>query len=535
MTLISNRNILPGIWLGCIWVALCVPLSVGAQNSVALSVAPTLVELGTQPGELWQSSVRVINSNSFPLTVYGLLVNFRPQGERGQGEFIPVVPSETNGATLAEWITLPEATVTIAPGASGNIPFTVAVPSDAAPGSHFAALQVSTQPLNAAPGQPGLQTAQIVSSLFFIRVSGDINEVATIRSFTADNSLTAVPSTDIVLRFENKGNVHLQPQGDIRIKNMWGAERGRIPVNFNTSFGNALPDTIRRYEFSWQGTPSFFDIGRYSAEATLAYGQEGRQFVTQKTHFWVIPLAAILVTLGVLLSIGLFLFWMVRSYVERMFALAGIDPATIKYRARATAHPAQKSPRPISIKNAAAPFFVGYTDLLRHLRQGALFHRQGTELWLFVKSYRLFIISIIGSIFVVIFFITLVTFLRSDGIAYLATVGSAENAIVYDSEELAYIELTGQVLPTSWPEDSLPVRIVNASGEVGLAASLAMKIPADYIVVGITTNPKTRSTSVITFSPEDQVAALALSAALGDVLLSADPSATELTLIVGSR
>lgn len=537
MILTLNNKIIRYILVGACLFYWCLPSPSLAQNSIVLSVAPTLVELGTQPGELWQSSVRVINSNPFALTVYGNLVNFTPQGEDGRGIFVPVVPEETQGATLAEWVTLDEPAVTIPAGSSRNVAFTVRVPEDAAPGSHFAALQISTQPPTAATAETGLQTAQIVSSLFFIRVSGDIKEIGDIRSFTAENSLTAVPATDIELRFENKGNVHLQPQGDIIIRNMWGAERGRIPVNFNTSFGNALPGLIRRYEFAWQGTPSFFDIGLYSAEATLAYGQEGRQFLTQKTRFWVIPLMAIIITLGILLTIGLFLYWMVRSYVERMFALAGIDPVAIKgfKQTPKQRHAIERGDMQLNLTSVTAPVLVGYRDLVRHLQTGAALHRRGREVWLFLKEYRHFVAAIAGIVLLILFCVFIVSYLKNDDVAYVATVGSDANAVVYDSEVLAYIELTGQPLPQSWEVDTDPVRVINASGEVGYAASLATKIPAQYTVVDLGTERLTRTSTIITFPPAMQATALTLSEALGNVLLSADPEADMLTLIVGSE
>ena len=73
-----------------------------------------------------------------------------------------------------------------------------------------------------------------------------------------------------------------------------GQERGIIPINQASQFGNVLPESIRKFTFTWKGEWSVSDIGRYTAMATLAYGSEERQFASAKTYFWVIPVKLLL-------------------------------------------------------------------------------------------------------------------------------------------------------------------------------------------------------------------------------------------------
>lgn len=68
-------------------------------EGVTLSVTPTLIELSAEPDRSWESSIKVINNNSFELTVYATVVNFAPDGENGQGMFIPR-PTEGDGTTI---------------------------------------------------------------------------------------------------------------------------------------------------------------------------------------------------------------------------------------------------------------------------------------------------------------------------------------------------------------------------------------------------------------------------------------------------
>ena len=46
------------------------PVFAFAQNALSLSVTPTLVQMAGQPNQLWESQIKVINSNKFPITIY---------------------------------------------------------------------------------------------------------------------------------------------------------------------------------------------------------------------------------------------------------------------------------------------------------------------------------------------------------------------------------------------------------------------------------------------------------------------------------
>ena len=95
--------------------ALCVPGIAAAQESLSLSVTPPLFQLQAVQNQTWQSSIKVINTNAFPLTIYADPVNFAPTGEQGQGRFIPIINNETENGTLAEWVTISSAPIVIPP------------------------------------------------------------------------------------------------------------------------------------------------------------------------------------------------------------------------------------------------------------------------------------------------------------------------------------------------------------------------------------------------------------------------------------
>lgn len=378
----------------------CVSFSY-AQEKQVVSVTPPLFQLSINPGDIWQSSVKVVNGNPYPLTVYAEVFNFKAVGEMGQGRFIPLAESGNDKATLAEWINLPAGPYVIPPEQTVDVTFFVEVPENASPGGHYAAIQISTEPPKDT-GELAVLTSQVVTSLLFMRVEGDMHESASIREFRAVDSFLDVPDATFSLRFENKGNVHLQPKGDIVITNMWGTERGTIPVNYQTHYGNVLPGTIRDFTFSWKSDFKMTDIGRYKAIATLGFGEDEIQNVTSVAYFWVIPIKWTLIVLAILGIFITLITLMVKAYVRRMLMLAGVDVDAQKTKESITEKESRVPRQTLHTYRAvAAPIRDGVLDLRTRLNTAEESLDVITTIGRFILSYKWFFISI--GILIIIF------------------------------------------------------------------------------------------------------------------------------------
>ena len=373
MTLISLKKTNTGI-LFTLAVLICgiSTTPVAAQESVVLSVSPTLFDMTANPTQNWASNVRVINANAFPITVYAEAVNFAAAGEVGQGTLIPVFDEEAAGETLAEWIDIDREEIVIPPEQTVSVPFTIAVPDDAPPGGHFAAILIGTRSFRDSDGQAMVETSQVVTSLVFLRVAGDIDERGLIREFRTEDAIYESADATFSVRFENTGNVHIQPQGEIEVRNMWGQLRGTIPINKNSQFGNVLPESIRTYTFSWSSSWSLADVGRHTAVVTLAYGDTSRQFVNATTNFWLIPWRLLLVAVTVVGAFVWLFVFAIKLYVRRMLQLAGVTPELHKQQRRRV--------------SVTAPLEAGILDLREELKNGT--GSRGARLWSFVLTYR---------------------------------------------------------------------------------------------------------------------------------------------------
>jgi hypothetical protein len=379
-----------------------------SADGLSVTVTPPLIQLTIGPGDNWTSAIKVVNNNSYDVTYFSQVLDMEANGETGQSKFIPILgkPDPSLAASeLARWITLPEKPITIKAGASADLQFSVRIPETAEPGGHYAAILVGTQPLGSTTKGSLMKVSTYVSSLIFVRIKGDVVESGRIREFTSDKTLYQTPKADFVLRFENLGNTHLKPEGDVTIYNMWGKQRGQVLINQDANFGNVLPKSIRRFEFSWEADENVFDIGRYSAVVTLAYGQDSKKNISATTYFWVVPVVPVATTIGTVTVFLILIAWFIRRYIRRALLLE-----RERYGAIPMAHMTET--RAPIMETIIEPLKEGVVDL-RQVARGQKVPQipasipiqeieRGLSFGQFVKKYQLFFVFLLVLIICVV-------------------------------------------------------------------------------------------------------------------------------------
>jgi hypothetical protein len=274
-------------------------------QALSMTLTPPLYQISLAPGATWSSNLQFRNGNSYPLTVHLSVENFRAGRDSGI-ELFPKTNASSSPYELALWVTQPKTVLVVQPGVTENIPFHISIPKDAEPGGHYAAMVVSTAP-DASDSM--LSVSSGVSSLLLVRVAGDVLEEGSILDFSSEHFVAQSQEATFHLRFENTGNVHIEPSGDIDIENMFGKTRGRVTMNSSHAFGNILPHSTKVFSFEWKGEKNFFDIGLYHARARLVYGENKEKTAYYSTYFLVFPWLPVV-------SISAFLFVFLR-FVRR--------------------------------------------------------------------------------------------------------------------------------------------------------------------------------------------------------------------------
>lgn len=296
----------------------CVPLwGLRAQNAerIVFSVTPPLIKNNVSPGQLWKSYVKVINNNSIDIEVYPQVKDFRGGSETGTVEFIEK-SSEEGKYLLSDWIVIDTDPVVVEAHKSKEISFIVNVPENASPGGHYAAILIGNKPPQYSESGATIKVSSLLASLILLSVDGEVEERGIIREFSTDKNFYFEPQANFKVRFENMGNVHIQPQGEIHIYDWFDKDRGVLSMNQGTDFGNVLPGGIRKWDFNWQGDDDLLGMGRYRAELILGFGSNGRQTINQTHYFWVINIGLLTITVGPILLFLIILFLLVRIYVR---------------------------------------------------------------------------------------------------------------------------------------------------------------------------------------------------------------------------
>jgi hypothetical protein len=277
-------------------------VALSAMPASALTVSPPIFrEDGLNPGDTAIDVLKIENESPETLTVYPLVKNFTADAKEGGEPQFYEADENPDGTALAKWITIDTSPITLEPKQKANLPFTINVPKDGAqPGGHYGAILLSTTP----PEEGGkIGIASQLGVLVLVSVTGDLREAGTIAEFGfAEKKLwyESLP-VDFFLRFENDGNTHLTPVGNVFVTDWTGRQVAVLKVNETAR--NVLPRSIRKFDFGWQRGPvpegegffadmkrewANFAIGKYKALLVVNYGKSN-QVLSGEREFTVWP------------------------------------------------------------------------------------------------------------------------------------------------------------------------------------------------------------------------------------------------------
>jgi len=291
-----------------------------SDRGLMLSITPPLIKNNVNPGQIWKSYIKLVNNNKTDIKIYVEVMDFKGGTENGTVEFIKSISKneEENKHLLSRWIVIDPGPIEIPAQNSKEIPFIIDVPEDANPGGHYAAILAGTRPPDDQIEGTSIKVSSLLGSLMLLNVKGEVTEEGKIREFSVPNIVFQKAEVDFTVRFENTGNTHIQPQGEIRVYDWLGKDRGYMTLNHNSEFGNVLPEGIRKWNFNWKGEDSIFSMGRYRAALILGYGEEnGRQTDTREMYFWVLDYKILGIILGSIILVLILISVVIRFYVRR--------------------------------------------------------------------------------------------------------------------------------------------------------------------------------------------------------------------------
>jgi hypothetical protein len=289
----------------------------------ALKISPVRDDLTMDPGTTKTVDVYITNLTSVPAALHGAANDFTSDGtESGQPAIILDETKSAPSHSLRQFVA-PIGDFTLGPGAQKDIKVVVTVPKGVAGGGYYGAIRFYPQQLI---GSKSLNLAASVGSLILLKVNGAVNEQMNVASFDVrrgDNAaffFTSNKNLTNVVRFQNTGNIQLEPFGKLQLQR-FGKTVAEYEVNTNDPKANVLPDSIRRFDTSLPNAGSF---GKFTLIGNFGYGSTG-QLITATATFYVVPVGYVVLGLAIILLIILSIFVlprMLRAYNRRVLRRA---------------------------------------------------------------------------------------------------------------------------------------------------------------------------------------------------------------------
>lgn len=282
-----------------------------------VQVSPAVLEDRSEPGKTYTFNIRVTNVSDGERTFFLLARDIVGLDAGGVPMFSE--EGEKTPYELSSWIQLPMTEVTLKKGESRTISFTVQVPADASPGSHFGGVFFEARPDQLSG--TGAAVGARVGTLLNLRIAGDVMEDMRLREFSTANFIYSAPPVEFLTRIDNLGNVLLRPQGQLEISDMFGKQVASIPMA--DSGAGVFPAGNRDYKTIWEHEG--FTFGRYQAVLSVVYGEDGRKTLVRTTSFWILPLKLTSIVLGSFMAIVLLLYVTMRLYIRRKMREMGLS------------------------------------------------------------------------------------------------------------------------------------------------------------------------------------------------------------------
>lgn len=159
-----------------------------------------------EPGKQLSDALVVSNHAATPLD----LDVYAADGFTTSSGQLDLVTQDTKSVAVGAWTAVQSGRVTIAPGASVEVPFTVSVPADATPGDYAGGLLTS---LPHTSRENGISVDRRLGIRMHVRVEGDLAPAVAVEKMHVDYTGTANPfgagSATVSYTVHNTGNVRL--------------------------------------------------------------------------------------------------------------------------------------------------------------------------------------------------------------------------------------------------------------------------------------------------------------------------------------
>lgn len=235
---------------------------------LGVALDQTVIAFDSDPGETQEFSLVATNISPEKQAMFFEAEDLAVADENA----MTLMPEGNELFGMKDWVSAKEKQWLLSPGESKKITFTLTVPEAATVGSHFTAILLRAYPEITVDNFQKTIVSPRVGVHLLVNVKGEISGKGKIAKFSAPIFLEK--SVTFEAAYQNEGNIHYIPHGEISVKNLLGQETENL--KFDKHF--VFPGKQYSFELKWENA-SFWSA--YRAEAFFVDGDGEHYFANR--------------------------------------------------------------------------------------------------------------------------------------------------------------------------------------------------------------------------------------------------------------
>lgn len=288
-------KIIAVVFLACVFLLPNVSLAEKSDVSIDQSIFNLDVSAGAS--SVFKFKIKNDSAQSQQMTIKSL------DYAVGDNDQISLLEDADNTNGIKQWISLSEQEFVLEAGQEKEISATLNVPADAAIGSHWGGIFVQFSSVN----EDGDFTGPLVNGQIGVHVlanvAGEINGSGEIKLFSVPKFLSH--KADFQMEYENTGNIHYIPHGEISVKNIFSGRSEKIILDKHFVFPH------KKFTYTAQWNNVFSLSGIYAVQVNFVDGVGSVH--TQTKYMFGILFFPLLMLLVIMLFVFAIFFKKIRS------------------------------------------------------------------------------------------------------------------------------------------------------------------------------------------------------------------------------
>jgi hypothetical protein len=243
-----------------------------------LAVEPPTALMTGMPGQVVTVSVKVGNPRKIPTKVRVKMSDWK----FNQAGSISYQPVGTVAESSSRWTTLSTSEITLPGSSVETVRYTVKIPKDAKPGTHWGMIFFEGDAVAPAPGMAGTAMSLQVAHTFYVNV-GDITRSGKIAGIFSKLPTEPVLPVQLTVQYQNTGNSAQNVDGKFEIRD----SSGKVLISEKFEATTVLPGTTRMLTVNIIGP---LPAGTYTVLAILNYGDKETDVAGETSFKLKVPL-----------------------------------------------------------------------------------------------------------------------------------------------------------------------------------------------------------------------------------------------------